>query len=72
MLVATCTNIWNLLKQEKVKVKQIHYPAIGLLALLEDGEKEIHSVKALIEKLQGRNCSVGIQIRVFLLLFNCS
>ncbi|WP_141558037.1 DUF4003 domain-containing protein [Bacillus cereus] len=53
MLVAKCTNIWNLLKQEKVKVKQMHYPAIGLLALLEDGEKEIHSIKALIEKLQG-------------------
>lgn len=59
-------------KKEKVKVKQMHYPAIGLLALLEDGEKEIHSIKALIEKLQGRNCFVGIQIRVFLLLFNCS
>lgn len=53
ILVANCTNIWNLLKQEKVKVKQMHYPAIGLLALLEDGEKEIHSIKALIEKLQG-------------------
>ncbi|PFW59422.1 hypothetical protein COL13_02920 [Bacillus cereus] len=53
VLVANCTNIWNLLKQEKVKVKQMHYPAIGLLALLEDGEKEIHSIKALIEKLQG-------------------
>ncbi|ARJ23063.1 DUF4003 domain-containing protein [Bacillus sp. ISL-8] len=53
ILVAKCTNIWKLLKQEKVKVKQMHYPAIGLLALLEDGEKEIHSIKALIEKLQG-------------------
>lgn len=72
MLVATCTNIWNLLKQEKVKVKQMHYPAIGLLALLEDGEKEIYAIKALIEKLQGRNYSVGMQMRIFLLLFNCS
>ncbi|MFZ7802529.1 DUF4003 family protein [Bacillus thuringiensis] len=53
LLVAKCTNIWNLLKQEKVKVKQMHYPAIGLLALLEDGEKEIHSIRAFIEKLQG-------------------
>ena len=53
LLVAQCTNIWNLLKQEKVKVKQMHYPAIGLLALLEDGEKEIHSIRAFIEKLQG-------------------
>lgn len=72
LLVAKCTNIWNLLKQEKVKVKQMHYPAIGLLALLEDGEKEIHSIRAFIEKLQGINCSVGIQIQIFLLLFNCS
>ncbi|SDY93029.1 DUF4003 domain-containing protein [Bacillus sp. 166amftsu] len=53
MLVAQCTNIWNLLKQEKVKVKQMHYPAAGLLALLEDGEKEVHSIRAFIEKLQG-------------------
>ncbi|MGS0418343.1 DUF4003 domain-containing protein [Bacillus cereus] len=53
MLVAQCTNIWNLLKQEKIKVKQMHYPAIGLLALLEDGEKEVHSIRAFIEKLQG-------------------
>ena len=53
MLVATCTNIWNLLKQEKVKVKQMHYPAIGLLALLEDGEKEIYAIKALIENCRG-------------------
>ncbi|WP_154818486.1 DUF4003 domain-containing protein [Bacillus cereus] len=53
LLVAKYTNIWNLLKQEKVKVKQMHYPAIGLLALLEDGEKEIHSIRACIEKLQG-------------------
>lgn len=53
ILVARYINIWNLLKQEKVKVKQMHYPAIGLLALLEDGEKEIHSVLAFIEKLQG-------------------
>ena len=45
MLVATCTNIWNLLKQEKVKVKQMHYPAIGLLALLEDGEKRFMLLK---------------------------
>lgn len=72
MLVATCTNIWNLLKQEKVKVKQMHYPAIGLLALLEDGEKEIHSVKALIEKLQGEklfrwhtDTSILIAIQLF-------
>ena len=72
MLVATCTNIWNLLKQEKVKVKQMHYPAIGLLALLEDGEKEIYAIKALIENCRWRNYSVGIQIRIFLLLFNCS
>ncbi|MFB5253034.1 DUF4003 domain-containing protein [Bacillus mycoides] len=53
ILVARYTNIWNLLKQEKVKVKQMHYPAIGLLALLEDGEKEVHSIRAFIEKLQG-------------------
>lgn len=53
ILVAQCTNIWNLLKREKVKVKQMHYPAIGLLALLEDGEKEVHSIRAFIEKLQG-------------------
>ena len=72
LLVAKCTNIWNLLKQEKIKVKQMHYPAIGLLALLEDGEKEIHSIRAFIEKLQGINCSVGIQIQIFLLQFNCS
>ncbi len=57
-------------KARKVKVKQMHYPAIGLLALLEDGE--IHSIRAFIEKLQGINCSVGIQIQLFLLLFNCS
>lgn len=31
----------------------MHYPAIGLLALLEDGEKEVHSIRAFIEKLQG-------------------
>lgn len=43
-----------------------------LLALLEDGEKEIYAIKALIEKLQGRNYSVGMQMRIFLLLFNCS
>ena len=30
----------------------MHYPAIGLLALLEDGEKEVHAIKALIEKLK--------------------
>lgn len=59
-------------KARKGKVKQMHYPAIGLLALLEDGEKEIHSIRAFIEKLQGINCSVGIQIQIFLLLFNCS
>ncbi|PEY29090.1 hypothetical protein CN354_27535 [Bacillus cereus] len=53
ILVARYINIWNMMKQEKVKVKQMHYPAIGLLALLEDGEKEVHSVRAFIEKLQG-------------------
>ncbi|MFD3447170.1 DUF4003 domain-containing protein [Microbacteriaceae bacterium 4G12] len=53
ILVARCTNIWNLLKQEKVKVKQMHYAAVGLLALLEDGEKEVASVRELIEELQG-------------------
>ncbi|MGI2850616.1 DUF4003 domain-containing protein [Bacillus cytotoxicus] len=53
MLVARCTNIWNLFKQEKVKVKQMHYPAIGLLALLEDGEKEVSSIRTFMEKLQG-------------------
>ncbi|PEJ30963.1 DUF4003 domain-containing protein [Bacillus pseudomycoides] len=53
VLVARYINIWNMMKQEKVKVKQMHYPAIGLLALLEDGEKEVHSIRAFIEKLQG-------------------
>ncbi|PFK47677.1 hypothetical protein COI93_00865 [Bacillus cereus] len=53
ILVERYMNIWNMMKQEKVKVKQMHYPAIGLLALLEDGEKEVHSVRAFIEKLQG-------------------
>ncbi len=51
MLVTQCKNIWILLKQEKVKVKQIHYPAIGLFTLLEDGEKEVHSIRTFIEKL---------------------
>ncbi|WP_459502665.1 DUF4003 domain-containing protein [Bacillus sp. C1] len=53
ILVARCKNIWHLLKREKVKVKQMHYPAVGLLALFEDGEKEVASVRAFIEKLQG-------------------
>ena len=53
ILVAQYTNIWNNMRQEKIKVKQMHYPAIGLLALLEDGEKEVSSVRAFIEKLKG-------------------
>ncbi|MDR4410308.1 DUF4003 family protein, partial [Bacillus anthracis] len=32
VLVATCTNIWKFLKHVSVKVKQMHCPAIGLLA----------------------------------------
>ncbi|MDP7978836.1 DUF4003 domain-containing protein [Bacillus multifaciens] len=53
ILVARCTNIWNLLRQEGVKVKQMHYAAVGLLALLEDGENEVASLRAFIDKLQG-------------------
>ena len=53
LLVAKCTNIWNLLKQEKVKVKQMHYPAIGLLALLEDGEKRFILFEHLLKNCRG-------------------
>ncbi|WJE50657.1 DUF4003 domain-containing protein [Bacillus cereus] len=72
ILVARYINIWNMMKQEKVKVKQMHYPAIGLLALLEDGEKEVHSVRAFIEKLQGDKlfrCHTDVSILIAIQLF---
>lgn len=72
ILVERYVNIWNMMKREKIKVKQMHYPAIGLLALLEDGEKEVHSVRAFIEKLQGdkqfrwyKDANILIAIQLF-------
>ena len=59
-------------KARKGKSKTDALPSYRATSVTRGRRKEIHSIRAFIEKLQGINCSVGIQIQLFLLLFNCS
>ncbi|SES01002.1 DUF4003 family protein [Salipaludibacillus aurantiacus] len=50
-LVSQCQNMRDKLIQAKIKIKPMHYPEIGLLALVNADENDLHHIKELTEVL---------------------
>ena len=50
-LVMRCLELADQLNQAGRKTKPIHYPEIGMLALLEDGKEEIKNIETIITQL---------------------
>lgn len=51
LLVERCERIMDLFKQSGTKLKAMHYPVIGLLAFVDEWEKEIPTIQQMINKL---------------------
>lgn len=51
LLVERCTRLFDSFKQSGSKLKPMHYPAVGLLALSDDGEREIETIRQIVNEL---------------------
>lgn len=51
LFVERCERIMDLFKQSGTKLKAMHYPVIGLLAFVDEWEKEIPTIQQMIDKL---------------------
>lgn len=50
-LVERCLHLFNTFKQAGNKPKAMHYPEIGMLALLEEGTKEVEAIQQIVDQL---------------------
>ncbi|MDQ0246119.1 hypothetical protein J2S09_003706 [Bacillus fengqiuensis] len=51
LLVERCTRLFDLFKQSGSKPKAMHYPAVGLLALVDDRASEIETIRQIVHEL---------------------
>lgn len=51
LLVERCTRLFDLFKQSGSKLKAMHYPVVGLLALVDDGASEIETIRQVVHEL---------------------
>ncbi|HWO98330.1 MAG TPA: DUF4003 domain-containing protein [Bacillus sp. (in: firmicutes)] len=51
LLVERCTRLFDAFKQSGSKPKAMHYPVVGLLALIDDGVNEIETIRQTVDEL---------------------
>jgi hypothetical protein len=51
LLVERCVRLFDSFKQSGIKPKAMHYPMLGLLALMDDGVNEIETIRQIVNQL---------------------
>ncbi|WP_026896171.1 DUF4003 family protein [Clostridiisalibacter paucivorans] len=75
-IVERCKEMYNIFKQNNIKVRRVLYPSIALLVLFNvDLEKEINTLKDLINRFKNEkhfkwNRDINIILSIILLLLN--
>ncbi|MFC3885597.1 DUF4003 family protein [Bacillus songklensis] len=59
LLVERCVRLFDSLKQSGSKPKAMHYPVIGLLALMDGGGKEMETIRQIVNELNSEKLFKG-------------